>query len=337
MEIGAIVALLVGACFGILLASRHFMRLRLPVWAAVMHGVAGATGFTLLLLTVLSNPAFTLAKRALFVLVVAVFMGCVNVVFHIRRIRHRTGLILGHAALAVSGVTTFVVGVVLRPPKHAPPIEAPKTQEPESRDAPQVAARPAATAHDEEVTHADVAALRRPAGLAVKSPTTSGPGLREVRAQWSASAWRIDFDVATVSPRGSAQATLRQVATALAKDATIRLVDVRGYADERGDDARNLALTRARASAVVDALVALGVDRTRLRAAGVGARCPADRACAESSAPARCHAEDAWSRDRRVDFDVVQVNDESDADPVVCTRGAESVRSTDGDAARASH
>lgn len=52
-------------------------------------------------------------------------------------------------------------------------------------------------------------------------------------------------------------------------------VTVEGHADSTGDPARNVALAQARAEAVVDALVALGVPRSELRAVGRGSSDPA--------------------------------------------------------------
>jgi len=56
--IAAIVLFLVGACAGVILAVRHFLRRGLPPWIAVLHGLVGATGFGLLLWFCLREPTF---------------------------------------------------------------------------------------------------------------------------------------------------------------------------------------------------------------------------------------------------------------------------------------
>jgi outer membrane protein OmpA-like peptidoglycan-associated protein len=318
MEYGAIVALLVGALFGILLASRHFLRLKLPVWAAVFHGLAGATGFTLLLVTVLANPTFTLARRALIILVIAVFMGCVNVVFHIRGLRHRTGLILGHALLAVSGVTTFAFALATRRPPAMSPQEGVRPPGIDSRETDRSIAR--------TLTPPSDATPARAAGTAPTLPAAAlaaAAGLRAVRSTWADAAWRVEFESASATLSPGSRETIQHVADALRAEPRIRYVEVQGYADERGDDGNNVALTRARAGAVVDALVALGADRATLSAAGYGARCPSEAACTPPASASTCHDPSAWARDRRVTFAVLQVDTELYSGVVACERASD--------------
>ena len=47
-------------------------------------------------------------------------------------------------------------------------------------------------------------------------------------------------------------------------------IEVQGHTDSDGDDVANLALSSARAAAVVDYLVKKGVDRARLKSTGYG-------------------------------------------------------------------
>ena len=338
MEYGAIVALLVGALFGILLASRHFLRLKLPVWAAVFHGLAGATGFALLLVTVLANPTFTLARRALIILVIAVFMGCVNVVFHIRGLRHRTGLILGHALLAVSGVTTFAFALATRRPPTMSPQEGVRPPGVDSQDSERSIARtlappvtspitpitPITSRSEETPTHAPGAAPTLPASAAA-----TAPGLRAVRSTWADAAWRIEFESASATLTSGSRETVQHVADALRAEPRIRYVEVQGHADERGEDGNNVALTRARAAAVVDALVSLGVERATLSAAGYGARCPSESACTPPASASTCHDASAWARDRRVTFAVLQVDTELYSGVVACERAADLIPKSD--------
>ena len=87
--ITAICLFLVGACAGAFMVFRHLKKLRLPGWVAIAHGLAGATGFTVLLLFCLREPAVVLARWALGILIGAIALGCVNVVYHLRGVRHR--------------------------------------------------------------------------------------------------------------------------------------------------------------------------------------------------------------------------------------------------------
>jgi hypothetical protein len=73
---------------------------------------------------------------------------------------------------------------------------------------------------------------------------------------------------------------------------TGRSIEVQGHTDERGDDDYNLDLSRRRAAAVVDYLVAHGVDPGRLTSRGYGETQPIDRR----------HTEAAWALNRRVSF-----------------------------------
>ena len=72
----------------------------------------------------------------------------------------------------------------------------------------------------------------------------------------------------------------------------IELIEVQGHTDERGDDGYNLDLSRRRAAAVVEYLVAHGVDARRLTSRGYGETQPIDLR----------HSEAAWAVNRRVSF-----------------------------------
>jgi len=49
------------------------------------------------------------SRQALTLFVVTILLGAVNLLFHLRKKRHRTSLILLHASVAVSGVVTLVL------------------------------------------------------------------------------------------------------------------------------------------------------------------------------------------------------------------------------------
>jgi outer membrane protein OmpA-like peptidoglycan-associated protein len=89
----------------------------------------------------------------------------------------------------------------------------------------------------------------------------------------------------------AAQASLAALAPQLRN---ARSISVTGYSDSQGDDNANLALSRQRAEAVRQALVAAGVPAARVRAVGRGEADPvADNATAEGRA-----------RNRRVEISV---------------------------------
>jgi outer membrane protein OmpA-like peptidoglycan-associated protein len=77
------------------------------------------------------------------------------------------------------------------------------------------------------------------------------------------------------------------------------LMEVAGHADERASDEYNLKLTQDRVNSVMAALIQRGVDRSRLRSKGYGEYCPEDPG----------HNEEAWEKNRRVEFKIVKTKD----------------------------
>jgi outer membrane protein OmpA-like peptidoglycan-associated protein len=92
---------------------------------------------------------------------------------------------------------------------------------------------------------------------------------------------------------------LDAVSTTLSHHPEFTLLEVAGHADERGNDGYNLNLTQARVNSVVRALVARGLDRSRLRSKGYGEYCPLDPG----------HDEAAWEQNRRVEFKILKTVD----------------------------
>lgn len=78
-------------------------------------------------------------------------------------------------------------------------------------------------------------------------------------------------DEAVILP--DSQPQLAQIQELLAGDPTLRL-SIEGHTDDTGDAAHNTQLSDRRAGAVVDALVASGIDGARLRSSGLGATRP---------------------------------------------------------------
>ncbi len=92
---------------------------------------------------------------------------------------------------------------------------------------------------------------------------------------------------------------LEVIAETLNLNPDIALVEVQGHTDERGSDAYNLRLSQDRAAAVVEYLTERAksaVDPSRLTPQGYGEREPKDRA----------HNEEAWAKNRRVEFLIVR-------------------------------
>ena len=83
----------------------------------------------------------------------------------------------------------------------------------------------------------------------------------------------IHFDTDQATIRSDGKPAIAEIATLLKKDATLKLT-IEGHTDNSGDPKHNLALSRQRADAVVQTLVAGGIDSARLRAAGRGAAEP---------------------------------------------------------------
>ncbi len=89
---------------------------------------------------------------------------------------------------------------------------------------------------------------------------------------------------------------LDDVALILREHPEIRHLRIEGHTDSRGSTAANLKLSDRRARAVKDYLVARGVEVARLEAIGYGEGRPLDPR----------ETEDAWTRNRRVDFFIVE-------------------------------
>jgi peptidoglycan-associated lipoprotein len=114
-------------------------------------------------------------------------------------------------------------------------------------------------------------------------PTTVAPGTLVMDTVY------FEFDQATLSDL--AKDTLVRNAEWLRSNPNAR-VQVEGNADERGTPEYNLALGERRAVTVKSYLSSLGIDGSRLVTISYGEERPADSG----------QGEDAWARNRRVDF-----------------------------------
>ena len=110
---------------------------------------------------------------------------------------------------------------------------------------------------------------------------------------------KVLFDTGKSTIKPESNAILNAVAALLRGRPDFLVVEVAGHADERSSDAANLRLTKERAAAVVNALVARGISPSRFVSQGYGEFCPVDPA----SNPA------AWEQNRRVEFKVLRTED----------------------------
>ncbi|MBC8145723.1 MAG: OmpA family protein [bacterium] len=77
----------------------------------------------------------------------------------------------------------------------------------------------------------------------------------------------FDYNLATIRPES--MTWLNEVASSM-KKYPIMKIEVRGHTDDVGGDEYNIDLSQRRARSVADALIVMGIDRTRLRVQGFG-------------------------------------------------------------------
>jgi len=95
----------------------------------------------------------------------------------------------------------------------------------------------------------------------------------------------FDTDQSILKPEG--KAAILEVATVLKNNPTLKLI-VQGYTDNVGSEGHNLRLSENRAQAVVDELLTLGIEASRLTAKGFGSQNPiADNTIPEGRAKNR--------------------------------------------------
>jgi large repetitive protein len=97
---------------------------------------------------------------------------------------------------------------------------------------------------------------------------------------------------------------LNDIVTLLQGSSDIRLLEIAGHADERGNDDYNLRLTEARAQSVRKYLVDHGIVADRLIAHGYGEQQPARDE--QTLRPCTAHTERCWDMNRRVEFRILQ-------------------------------
>lgn len=107
---------------------------------------------------------------------------------------------------------------------------------------------------------------------------------------------QIHFEFGLATLRSDSDTTLKSIAKALRDNPDIEKLSIEGHTDERGSDALNLKLSRARAEAVRAWLVAHGIDASRLTTEGYGKKHP----IADNS------TDEGREKNRRVEFNITK-------------------------------
>jgi OmpA-OmpF porin, OOP family len=110
---------------------------------------------------------------------------------------------------------------------------------------------------------------------------------------------KVQFATGSAKILTKSNAILDAVAATLKGHPEFKVVEIGGHADERGSNSLNLRLTKARAHSVLEALIARGVDKSRLVSQGYGEYCPLDKE----------HNPKAWAENRRVEFKIVKTDE----------------------------
>lgn len=105
----------------------------------------------------------------------------------------------------------------------------------------------------------------------------------------------IYFDFDRYDLRPDARKTLEENAEVLKANPTWKIL-IEGHCDERGSNEYNLVLGEKRARAAMEYLIRLGIDPNRLSIVSYGEERPADPG----------HNEEAWAKNRRCEFVVVE-------------------------------
>jgi outer membrane protein OmpA-like peptidoglycan-associated protein len=120
---------------------------------------------------------------------------------------------------------------------------------------------------------ADIPAARVPERPVGTTSVPSAPARVEV--------YRIEFDNGSRMLAAASSEQLRNVVEFLKANPKARIA-IAGYTDDAGSDVANMALSQERATAVMNRLASLGIDRSRMTAEGYGESHPvADNATAE--------------------------------------------------------
>ena len=145
-------------------------------------------------------------------------------------------------------------------------------------------------AHQDSVRQAEEAARAEAARLAAER-AAEAERQRAIAAARATLEEMVFFDYDMAEIRDDAAAVLREKVNILRASPQVRL-RIEGYCDERGSTAYNLALGNRRAEATRQFLTGFGLSESRFEIVSVG----------EGRPLVQGSNEDAWARNRRVEF-----------------------------------
>lgn len=109
---------------------------------------------------------------------------------------------------------------------------------------------------------------------------------------------KIQFAAGKPDIEPASQELLAAIAKVLKENPQLDFVEVASHTDKSGKDWADVTLTKKRAEAVVKALISLGVDKNRLRAAGYGPYCAVDPG----------ETDEAREKNRRVELKIMRIS-----------------------------
>lgn len=104
-------------------------------------------------------------------------------------------------------------------------------------------------------------------------PPPEPPPMVEVRGDEIKINDKINFAKNSAEIEASSNTLIENIANVMKKHKDIDFVEVAGHASKEGDEFYNKNLTQKRAKSVMDALIALGVEKERMRPVGYGFYC----------------------------------------------------------------
>jgi len=107
---------LLAACGGAYLTVLLAQDKKIPWSITLLHGVLGALGLTLLLVSALSVGAFGAVWMATIIFVCAALGGLLNLLIHLRKGRPVLPIALIHGVVAVIGAVVLVYAIVTASP-----------------------------------------------------------------------------------------------------------------------------------------------------------------------------------------------------------------------------
>ena len=110
---------------------------------------------------------------------------------------------------------------------------------------------------------------------------------------------KIQFASGRATIRSASNELLKNIATALERAPDVTKVEVGGHTDASGDDDKNMKLSEDRAKAVVERLVSLGIDESRLAPKGYG----------ETKPIGDNETDEGKAANRRVEFVILEQNE----------------------------